>query len=74
MLGLFVQRHWCFCVVPTYVDVVIMYAPLTVGTSPCLCNSVVWRSVCVCVDKVYIYRTMNNATTQAGQNDKQHKS
>jgi hypothetical protein len=37
----------CYCVVPKYAGVVIMYAPLTVGSSPCLCSSVVYRSVVV---------------------------
>jgi hypothetical protein len=29
------------CVFPKYVLVIIMYAPLTVGSSPCLCSNVV---------------------------------
>jgi hypothetical protein len=29
----------CYCVVPKYVDVVITYALLIVGSSPCLCSS-----------------------------------
>jgi hypothetical protein len=35
----------CHCVVPKYecVGVVVMSAPLTVGSSPCLCSSVVYR-------------------------------
>jgi hypothetical protein len=37
----------CYCVVPMYVGVVIMYAPLTVGSSPCLCSTAVYRSVYV---------------------------
>jgi hypothetical protein len=37
----------CYCVVPKYVGVVIMYAPLTVGSSPCACSSVAYRSVYV---------------------------
>jgi hypothetical protein len=39
----------CYCVVPKYVGVVIMYVPCTVGSSPCLCCSVVYRSVHVAV-------------------------
>jgi hypothetical protein len=38
----------CYCVVPKYVGVVIisvMYAPLPVGSSPCLCSSAVYQSV-----------------------------
>jgi hypothetical protein len=40
----------CYCVVFKRVDVVIilaMYAPLTVGSSPCLCSCVVHVSVYV---------------------------
>jgi hypothetical protein len=46
-LDLFAQQHGhlCYCVVPKYVDVVITYAPLTVGSSLCLCSSVVYHSV-----------------------------
>jgi hypothetical protein len=35
----------CYYVVPKYIGVVIMYAPLTVGSSLCLCSSVVYHSV-----------------------------
>jgi hypothetical protein len=35
----------CHCVVAKYVGVVIMYAPLTVGSSTCLCSSVVYHSM-----------------------------
>jgi hypothetical protein len=31
--------------VPNYVGVVTMYGPLTVRSSPCLCNTVVYHSV-----------------------------
>jgi hypothetical protein len=37
----------CYCVVRKYVGVVIIYAPLTVGSSPCMCSCAVCRSVCV---------------------------
>jgi hypothetical protein len=37
----------CYCVVPKCVGVVIMYAPFTVGSSPCLCSRDVYRSVYV---------------------------
>jgi hypothetical protein len=39
----------CYCVVRKYVGLVIVYAPLTVrvGSSPCLCGSVVYCSVYV---------------------------
>jgi hypothetical protein len=33
----------CVYAVPTYSGVVIMYAPLTVGSSCCLCGSVVFQ-------------------------------
>jgi hypothetical protein len=38
----------CYCAVPKYIGVIIifvMYALSTVGSSPCLCSSVVYRSV-----------------------------
>jgi hypothetical protein len=38
----------CSCVVPKYGGVVIIFvmcAPVTVGSSPCLCSCVVYRSV-----------------------------
>jgi hypothetical protein len=36
----------CYCVVPKYVGVVIMYDHFSVGSSPCLCNIVAdYRSV-----------------------------
>jgi hypothetical protein len=37
----------CYCVVPKYVGVVTMYAPLIIGSPLCLCSSVVYRSVYV---------------------------
>jgi hypothetical protein len=37
----------CYFVVPKYVDVVTMYTPLTVGSSHCLCSSVIYCSVYV---------------------------
>jgi hypothetical protein len=37
----------CYCVVPKYVGVVIMYAPLTICSSPSLCSSVIYRSLYV---------------------------
>jgi hypothetical protein len=57
----------CYCVVTKYVGVIIMYAPLTVGSSRCLCSSVVYRSVYVDLISlsygVVIYRVYHlNAT------------
>jgi hypothetical protein len=37
----------CYCVIRMYVGAVIMSAPLTVGSSPCLCSCVVYSSVYV---------------------------
>jgi hypothetical protein len=48
LFGFICAAAWvfvCYCVVPKYVGVVIMYVPLTVGSSPCLCSSVVYSSV-----------------------------
>jgi hypothetical protein len=47
----------CYCAVLKCVDVVIiltMYAPLTVGSSPCLCSYVIDRSVYVDVFILFI--------------------
>lgn len=42
------------CVVPKYVGVVIIYAPLAVGSSPSLCSCVVYHSMCVCIHRTII--------------------